>query len=195
MCKLNRTIAVEHLFSLYERARGDVGIACIYLSYQEAQCLDNLLLSIIRQLLQCRQVISETVIRAHEYCQSGKTRPSKVHILDMLKFEIDNFADTFIVVDALDECPHGVRIAFLDELEKLHPKIHLLVTSRYFEIIADRLEGSVTLEISAHSEDVRAFIKAQIEDPENYRLKEFVKLQPKLQKEIVDAVIATANGM
>lgn len=103
--------------------------------------------------------------------------------------------DTFIIVDALDECPHGMMFALLNELEKLQPKIHLLVTSRYLEIIAERLERSVKLEISAQSQDLQAFIKARIADPENYRLRDFVKLRPKLQKEIEDAVITTANGM
>lgn len=186
---------MEYLLGFYEQAEASVGIACVYINHKEDQTLDKLLLSILKQLIQRRKVISEIVIDAHKTYINDKARPSTEKVLEMLRHEVNSFSDTFVIVDALDECSHGVRVALLKELGRLQPQIHLMVTSRNFEIIADMLKDSVKLDISAQAEDIRAFIKAQIDDPENYRLKDFVRLQPKLQKEIEDEVITTANGM
>jgi hypothetical protein len=188
---------VKHLFSLHEPSKGSVGIACVYLSHKdkENQNLQELLLSILKQLIQRRKAVTEKVIHTYKRYKGGKTRPPKDEILEMLQCEVGSLMDTFVVVDALDECSHQVRVALCKELENLQPKIHLLVTSRRLEIIADMLKGSETLEISAHPQDVRAFIEAQIEDPKNYRLKDLVKQEPKLKKEIEDTVVDTAKGM
>jgi hypothetical protein len=187
---------VKHLFSLHEPSKGSVGIACVYLSHKENQSLEKLLRSILRQLIQCREAVTEKVIHTYKGGhKGGKTEPSRDEILEMLQCEVGSLMDTFVVVDALDECSHKIRVELCKELENLQPKIHLLVTSRKLGIIADILKGSETLEISAHPQDVRAFIEAQIEDPENYRLKGLVKQEPKLRKDIEDTVIKTANGM
>jgi hypothetical protein len=187
---------VEYLLGLHEPSKGNIGVACVYLSYQEKnRTIDELLLSILKQLIQPRKVISETVINTYKYYQNGKTPPSKDKILEMLRCEVDSSTDAFVVVDALDECSHEVRENLLSDLEKLKPKIHLLVTSRYFEIIADRLKESAKLEISARPQDIRAFIKAEIDGPENYRLKKFVEKDSRLLKKIEDNVVDTAKGM
>ena len=189
------TIVMEHLINLHEKSTENIGVACVYLSHKEPQHLGNLLLSIIRQLTQRRRAISEELINTYEDCEDGKSRPGTGKIIEALQYEVDSFEETFIVVDALDECSDGVRFALLDELEKFKLKVHLLVTSRFLDIIADRLENSVKLEISAQPQDIKAFIRAQIDEPENYRLQRMTKSDSKLQKKIEDTVIATAKGM
>jgi len=171
---------VKHLFESKKDSEGKVGIACIYLSYKEEdQTIEKLLLSIIKQLIQCRKSISKKVIDTYERCEDGGIRPSKDEIVEMLQCEVDIFVDAYIVVDALDECTHGVRVSLLDELEKIQPKIHLLVTSRRLGIITERLKLSVTLEITAKPEDIRAFISAHIDDPNNYRREELCQKEAK----------------
>lgn len=187
---------MEHLFGLHKASAGSIGIVCVYLSHKaENQTLEILLRSIVKQLIQRRKSISKKTIDTHISCEDGKISPSKDQLIELLRWEVDNLKDTFVVVDALDECSHGVRVALLDELEKLQPKIHLLVTSRDFGTISDRLEGSVKLEIRAQPQDIQAFIRAQIDDPENYRLQDFIKLEPKLLQELEKVIINTANGM
>jgi hypothetical protein len=173
-----------------------VGIACVYLSHKAAnQTLEMLLRSILKQFTQRRQVISERTSDAHSRCEGGRIPPSKDELIELLQCEVDDFTDTFVVIDALDECSFGVWVTLLDQLEKLQSKIHLLVTSRNFATISDRLKDSVTLEIRAQPQDIRAFIEAQIDDPENRRLKKMVSEEPKLRREIEKVIIRTANGM
>ena len=185
---------MEYLFSCHKPSKGCVGIACVYLSHETDHTVEKHLLSVLRQLIQLRKVTSETVMTTFKCREDGKT-PPKDKILEMLQCEVEGVTDTFIVVDALDECSPEVREGLLNDLEKLQPKIHLLVTSRYNTKIANLLKGSVKLEISAQPQDIRMFIKAQINEPENFRLKRLVNKTPKLLKEIEDAVINTANGM
>lgn len=58
-----------------------------------------------------------------------------------------NYSSVLCVVDALDECNETLRWDLIKKLEQLQPKLRLLITSRYFESIAEELKGYERFEI------------------------------------------------
>lgn len=86
---------------------------------------------------------------------------------------IQNTSTTFIIIDALDECPShgGERAKLLELLRSLtaspSANLHLLVTSRRESDIEEKLTGSVTMPpLSIQGEDtdidIRTHVRAQL---------------------------------
>lgn len=86
---------------------------------------------------------------------------------------IQGTSPTFIIIDALDECPShgGERAKLLELLQSLaasqSAKLHILVTSRRESDIEEKLTGSVTMPpLSIQGEDtdidIRTHVKAQL---------------------------------
>ncbi|KAK6353879.1 hypothetical protein TWF730_008302 [Orbilia blumenaviensis] len=99
------------------------------------------------------------------------TRSSIEDIVGALQTVSSEFERTFIVVDALDECPTSlcggnsqeVLLSTLFQLQATS-NVNLFATSRYLPEITTRFEGSMCtrLEIRAHDQDVLSFLDARI---------------------------------
>lgn len=100
-----------------------------------------------------------------------------------------------IVVDALDECPesNGAREYLLRGLQKLVPKVHLLVTSRYDGSIEHGLESAGRLEIRANDDDIKTYLGARMETIP--LLAGLIAADESLHHEILNTVTEKASGM
>ena len=72
----------------------------------------------------------------------------------------------YIVVDGLDEYPYGQRqllMQFLKDLQSTQgAKIKVFATFRFLQEIADFFQGSKSLQLQAHDDDITLFVQQQI---------------------------------
>ena len=116
----------------------------IYCGYNEAksQSIDNLIASLIKQILQIRPDISKELQELYITHSRTDVFPSLQILTGILRTEIAKFDKCFIVVDALDEILNeSSRLHLLETLT--HGKVNIMVTSRPLDSIRD-LFGLVT---------------------------------------------------
>ena len=173
----------------------DVGIAYIFFNYKEQeQTFINLISSLLRQLMQQEGKIPEDIIGLHRSHSNKGTRPSVAEYSKLLQSKVMALSTVFIIVDALDECDEGkTRVGFLAELRNLLPHIRLLVTSRPLVSIERSFEDDARLEIRAHDEDVKRYLRARIQ--KEPRLIQHVKADPTLEEQIITIITEKAQGM
>jgi ankyrin repeat protein len=129
---LTSAITVRYL---QQRSKGkNVPVLFMYLNHKEKekQTIENLLGSLLKQLIQYDETapLSEDV--KHIYLNSKKeARPSPESLIKVLGIELQRFPKAFLVVDALDESEEATRIQLLDRLDQLlSERTKLMVTQR-----------------------------------------------------------------
>lgn len=124
-----------------------------------------------------------------------QTRPSIAEYAQLLQFAVQSYRKVLIIIDALDECVEvgGTRRELVNELQKLQPKVNLLVTSRDIPNIRRQLGGAARLEIQASDEDIQKYIEDRISSSD--RLSMYVEKDPNIRNHMVDTVIQNAKGM
>src|SRR5271170_1914985 len=137
------SIVVDHL---YNKFRNDpaVGIAYLYCNFrqQHEQKPTDLLLSLLKQLVQEQPFIPENVQSLYKHHKAKRTRPLLDEISKSLQSVVANYSRVFIIVDALDECSDGDRRRFLSEIFNIQDKIgvSLFATSRFILDIRQEFE-------------------------------------------------------
>ncbi|KAI0258430.1 hypothetical protein BC834DRAFT_963313, partial [Gloeopeniophorella convolvens] len=183
-----------------------IATAYFYCTFRdsEKQNIQGLLCSILHQL----SARSDTyyLILSHLFSKkysNGSRRPSNKDLVECLK-EMLKSSDgtTYIVVDALDECPNSgttsERRAILKLLEQLAvlklPNLHLCVTSRPEDDIGSTLKPlashHVTLEGSREQdEDIIRYIRSMIESHEKMRA-----WPVKIKEKVIETLLENADG-
>lgn len=190
------SIVVDHLRQLRvsNKINANCGIAVVYLKYNDPkQTLENILASLLKQLLQSLQSVPKPLEELFERHRDQNTTPSLDDISGTLLSLIEPYPDVFFIVDALDECTDEVRWELLGKLRECQPKVRLLITSRFLNSIDQELEDFERLEIKANRADLELFIDHRIE--KNRNLRAVVQKSPKLRDDIKTAVIKTAEDM
>jgi Cdc6-like AAA superfamily ATPase len=189
------SIVVDYLNMKFENDTG-VGIAFLYCNFrrQQEQKPEDLLASLVKQLVQEQSSMPERVKSLYEYHKDKRTRPSFDEISKALHSVVADYSRTFIIVDALDECQisDGGRTRLLSEIFNLQAKTgaSLFATSRYIPEIMKEFEGSVSLEIRASDEDVRRYL-----DGHMLELPSLVVRSHDLQENIKTEIIKAVDGM
>ena len=175
----------------------DVGIAYVYCSYKDQdQCLSQLLASLSQQLAQRRPILSELLLRLYDSePQKQKFTPSHENLRFLLKTESEFFSRTYIVVDAVDECPErdNTRSRFIQTVINSVTNLSLLVTSREIVTIGDDLGEPVKLDIAASPDDVRSYVNEQCRL--GGRLKKHIQEDPDLKDKITNVIMQNFDGM
>ncbi|KAI0479411.1 hypothetical protein GGR56DRAFT_376865 [Xylariaceae sp. FL0804] len=119
-----------------EHARGsDVARLIVFCSFDEQRthtALD-ILSSLLRQTVELQGRLDDGIKKLYTY-HVGTQKPSKPDVDKVhacLDKHLARFKDTFIILDGLDEMPKAEeRSSILQQLERLSPRLKLLVTSR-----------------------------------------------------------------
>ncbi len=121
-----------------------------------------------------------------------RTRPSIAELACALKTAASACSCVFVVVDALDECDSSHSAALLAQLRGLqsHCDMRLIITSRYHSAIEQAFRDDVWLEIRAHGDDLKAYLRGQMS-----KLSEHILRDASLQDDIAEAIITAADGM
>lgn len=193
----HRSITINYLQTEYAFKEN---ITCIYVYFdfmeQRKHDLISLLSSLLAQLIQARDFISEEVKEIHRVLKVTGGYPSSDDLLSMLRYQMKLFSRVFIVVDALDECPNDTTSIetntmdkFLKVLHQLPSNAHILYTSRHDIRIGQGVEADCELEIVAHDTDLRNYFENQIKGLEH--LKRLVDKGMQRDKCFLDNVLGT----
>jgi Cdc6-like AAA superfamily ATPase len=190
------SIVVDDLYAKFQND-ASVGLAYIYCNFrrQQEQKPNDLLASLLKQLVQEQPFIPENVKSLYERHKDKRTRPSLDEISRALHSLVAGYSRVFIIVDALDECQgsNGDRKRFLAELFDLQARTgaSLLTTSRFIpEIVKEFEERSVQLEVRASDDDLQRYL-----DGHMTKLPSFVSRNADLQNEVKIAIINAVDGM
>jgi hypothetical protein len=124
--------------------------------------------------------------------------PTKDELLTLLMELLQGFGETYVVIDALDECDDDYHKLFDTVIKVIHkwqlPHFHLLVTSRREQDIVMNMEELDPTELYLSAElvgsDIISYINSAVEN--DGRLKRW---SPEIQHVIKNSLISGANGM
>lgn len=172
----------------------NTAIVFFYCDYKAKYSVEDVLASLLRQLIQVRVTHDNALTTLEDYKRKGY-HPAHNDLLKCLSWEMETYHRVFIVIDALDEfldC-NGTREALLDSLKGVLGAGCLLVTSREIPSIAKEFEEATCLDVIAKHEDMHAYVKSRIANER--RLKKFVHAKSSLQDQILQTVTFKAKGM
>ncbi|OOO07983.1 Ankyrin repeat-containing domain-containing protein [Aspergillus oryzae] len=186
---------IDHLYRTYQN-KPKTSITYIYCNFrqQHQQRYTDLLLSLLKQLVQGQPFIPNAVRVLYDECKGRGSRPSHEGILSTLYSVAASYSRLFILIDALDECQVSnedrerfLRIVFgVQE----RTKANILVTSRFVHEIEKRFGESIRLEIRASDMDVQRYIEQRLQS-----FPSFVLHNPALQAEIKTNLARAVEGM
>ena len=188
------------------RDAGTASMAYFYFDFKDVdkQRFHNLLPSLLIQLAAWSDPCCDTLSRLHSAHGCGAQKPSDRVMVECLKEMLNAQGPTYIILDALDECPRTSTIPppreevldFVDQLVGLRlPNLHICVTSRPEPDIQAVLEPLTTRPVSLHDEsgqqeDISYYVASIVESDRRTR---------RWRKEDKDLVIKTlterADGM
>ncbi|KAJ7638016.1 ankyrin repeat-containing domain protein [Mycena polygramma] len=195
------SIAIDHLFDYRpvkvansHPATLNFGIAYFYFDFRDEkkQLLENMLRSIIMQLSEQSPTPYSVLDQHFKSCQGGKF-PTHDDLVAMLDTIFAEFAGTYIVLDALDECnEHDRLVQFLATLRGWVKPVHLLVASQprtlFLESPAFKKTSVVFLEPDAMHADILQFVNSELKLSKLSHLSRFAE-------EIAPKIVDKSNGM
>ena len=162
------------------RDAGEASLAYFYFDFRDVdkQKLHNLLPSLLIQLSAWSDPCCDILSRLYSAHGRGAQKPSDRAMVECLKemLTLKGPGPTYIIIDALDECPITSTIPspredvleLVDELVSLHlPNLHICVTSRPehdIRIVLERLtERPVCLhDESGQKEDIANYVTSSV---------------------------------
>lgn len=182
---------------IHQNVQSDAhGLAYLYCNYktQADYNTTSLLATLLKQLLQARPSIPESMSRLCESHSRKGTRPSLEEVFDTLRSVLKTYSTVYVIVDALDECPNrdGTRSWLIDRILKLQStaNLSLMATSRAIPEVMGQLEFGAKLEVRAHDTDVGQFVVAQI-----YRLPKCIQRNDELRCLVQEKIVQAVDGM
>jgi len=185
------SIVVDYLYSKCRMDSG-IGLAYLYCNFRrrDEQKIDDLLSSLLKQFIQGRSSVPDSVKTLYKQHIDKRTQPSLDEILKTLNLVIATYSKVYIIVDALDECQ--CRSILLSDIFSLQAKTgaKLFTTSRPIPDIKESFKESLSLEILASDEDVRKYLNGHMS-----QLPTFVLRKSELQEEIIMEIVNAVEGM
>lgn len=189
------SVVINHLI---EKLREDSvsGLAYIYCDFRRRseQTVEHFASSLLKQLAEKQPTLPDAVRQLYERHKTSRTEPSLRELVESLRSVAQLFDHVFIVVDALDECQESNHCLprFLSELFDLQKQlgVNLFATARPLGHIKSSFEKAMSIEIRAHSEDVRKYVSGRLGE-----LPMVVQRNSKLQEAIMDNISRVVDGM
>ncbi|KAJ6477137.1 hypothetical protein C8R47DRAFT_654677 [Mycena vitilis] len=195
------SIAIDHLFD-YRRekvansnsATPNFGIAYFYFDFRDEtkQRVETMLRSIIMQLSEQSPTPYSVLDQHFKSCQGGKL-PTYSDLLVMLNSVLAQFAGTYVVLDALDECSeHDDLVQSISTLRGWGKPVHLLVASQprtlFLESAVFDEASVVLLESETTHSDILQFVESELASKS--KLKHIKKA-----KDAAPKIVNKSNGM
>lgn len=196
---------MHHLQQVF--ADDNVAVLYVYCDYKDQanQTDRNLFANLAKQsILQQADLPAEAKVLC-DSCAGGESSPSSMQCLDLLVSSMASFRRTFIILDAVDEhLPSGndeynPDIPLLRELSSIQQKISgrctIFITSREILSIQEQLQDRIRLDIRAHEEDIKSYVNSRIYDDKKFTFAKEIRTDSALANEIVEKMVAKAQGM
>jgi hypothetical protein len=184
-------IVIDNLYKQFQN-NSSIGIAYLYCNFrQDKQKAQDLLESLLKQLIQERSSLPHIVKDLHDRHKSQRARASFDEISGALQSAVNLYSRVFIIIDALDECQDG-RSSFLSEIFSLQANtgLNIFATSRPLLEIETQFKGCLSREILARDEDVRRYLDSHI-----LQLSGSVYQIQEIAEEITNAIVKAVDGM
>ena len=166
----------------------------------EKQGREKMIRSLILQLSSQFESTPQSLEALHSSCMNGGRQPTHSMLLATLHQIMESFEETFIILDALDECSE--RDELLEDIEEFYHwmdvNLHILSTSRREKDIEERIEplahceGKIHIDSIHVNDDICAYVHEKLQT--DLKLKRWYK-EPKVQQEIENALVEKADGM
>lgn len=181
------------------RANHHLGFFYFSFSNTERQSTDVFIRSVLRQLLLQRETLPNRVVDI--WRRFGHTQPNLDTWKEMLCAVVEGNRETYLLVDALDECPSlsGERGKLLKYVRVLigmkMPNLHILVTSRKESDIEDVLGhigdfGPFSIRNAQVDHDILSYLKEEMS-----RDRIMQQWPSALRREVETELGSKANGM
>jgi hypothetical protein len=138
----------------------------------------------------------EALNTIYSRCQEGHQQPTIIDLTSTLKDMLGDFRETFIILDALDECTEREELLGLIKtiVDWKLKRLHILAISRTEKDIEEALEplitGQICIQSAVFNADIQIHLRERLQnDP---KLK---KLPEEVQKEIEETLMDGAHGM
>ena len=140
------------------------------------------------------------LVSLYSSCSDGARQPKLCELRQTLRGLVQEFDDTFIVVDALDECKEREQLlADIQEFIQWQLEgLHILVTSRRegdIKVTLDplvKVNQNIDIQSEVVDKDIRVFVREVIQSAQGLRR---WRNKPVVQDEIEKALTENANGM
>ncbi|OIW26077.1 hypothetical protein CONLIGDRAFT_656648 [Coniochaeta ligniaria NRRL 30616] len=187
-------ITVDHLLRTMQS--DSIGVAFVYCNYKNDVDLTatGFLASILKQLLSSQTAIPDQITGMYHRHRDRGTDPTLEDISTALLSVLDMYSRTYIVIDALDECPEnkGARTQLIKIIRMLQAKANVcsMFTSRFLPDIQSEFASVLTLEITANDSDVQRFLEGQI-----HRLPKCIQRDEEMQTLVKTRIAKAVDGM
>ncbi|KAK2734051.1 hypothetical protein FQN55_002919 [Onygenales sp. PD_40] len=183
--------------NLAETCPSDSQIVFFYFDFKDSdkQTCQGLLCSLVTQLSTQHAMIPKGLKQLHTR-HADTTPPCRKELMDTLHEMVANCSNTYIVLDALDECTESRELVGLiqDIFEWNIDTLHLMLTSRKEKLIDDSFQNFVRTRICLEStlvdDDIQLHIQKQMEEEPRFR-----KLSMEDRLTIERTLAAKSNGM
>jgi len=152
---------------------GGAAVACFYFDFadSEEQSPTAILGSVLKQVVGGLDEVPEIIVEAFRNRQKviGGQRLSLEEIVESLQ-DISSSRNTFISIDALDECPQRHRVKLLDSLNQIlqnSPGVRVFLTGRPHirgEIDKHLPGRATTRAITPSKDDIIIFLRAKLKE-------------------------------
>ena len=175
-------------------------LAYFYFDFNDAekQHVKGLISSLVAQISHSRPGAAEKVQDMYKRCQNGLQQPSMDSLRDCLREVLHGGPDTFLAIDALDECTQrGQLLNLIKEVcsWKL-PNVKILTTSRserdVEEVMSNLTTCTVCIQSAKIDPDIRLYVDKRLHsDPKLQRWSNNADLIEEIQM----ALVSGADGM
>jgi hypothetical protein len=186
---------IDHMSQYCE---GDSANRVVYFYFDFAnnkkQTVANLLKSVIYQLIASERVIPDSAASLHSRC-NGLQEPNLDELVEVVLAEVSQIGRTFLMVDALDECPKEERRVFFETFVKrsLPSNLNVLIASRKEPDIEAALGQSFSRTICIQNTVIDADVRVHV-GKAIARDARLMKWKAAIRDEILDAIVG-AHGM
>jgi len=188
---------IEHVIGLC-KARPPDQCAYFYFDFNREWNATDMLRSIVAQLCTRKTRIPPEVHNLYRECISHHLKPDINKLREIFVSFLSSSHRTFIVLDALDECPKTERKRLLETIKTIIDVsplyLNILVTSREEEDIEDKFEDLAINSVAIQSSDVQVDILRHV----HKRLskdKEFKAWGPDIKENVEKVLIKKSQGM
>lgn len=197
---LSSTI-IQRIFSECQ-TRANAAVLYFYFDFNDIQKqhTEHLIRSLIVQLSSQQKGLPHVLESLYSLCMDGECQPAYDTLLLTLQEIMRGFVETYLILDALDECLE--RHELLDSIGELalwnDANVHILITSRREKDIEELMEplcgdnSTVPIQSMLVNADIRAYIHGRLQTDRT--LKRW-RDRPEIRSEIENKLMDKADGM
>ena len=196
------SIVIDDLAShLVKPSMAKVGVAYLYSDYrdQNAQTLLPILGTFLQQFLfgipvmRIPQGVRDSLKEIGGKASKGDLLASKDDLLALLHTTLQHLERAFICIDALDELEAKTRNHLLQAINHLvthNDSLRVFLTARTHTQVEIQKLSNNSVEITAHPEDIRSYLKREIAEDANPD-----DMDEALQSEIITSLVERSQQM